>query len=233
MKNNLIGVFLILQCGLNFSQTISPILMGQAFWNTTYSNVASPSTLTAWSEVKESGSTLIRIGGTGYNNSQSAKPPQFQEIYYVKIIDEVRSHGCEPVLTIPFELTGTVTSVGSSTYISAVSDATVKAQKMIRLINQVHKRNLKYVILANEPGTNYSGWGSESDANLADLIAEYTRKISIAVKEVDPSIKIIGPELEYYRTDVYNKLFATTNFTASTCIAEQYLERLRNFQPRR
>jgi hypothetical protein len=225
------------------SQSISPLIMGQSYHFTKWENprnaqiqifgavdeyTDSP-TPTAWPKVTESGARLVRVGGEQYNIG-SEKPLPGQEVYYVSIVDDIRKNGCEPVLTLPFLLTTTNTvqpNASTQDYTIAVELSIARAKTILNLLNIIHKRNIKYVIIGNEPDKDY-GWevctstancpnGTLSAVQVASNIAEYIKPIAEAVKLFDPSIKIIGPEYTHLLPKVYELLLTPNNTTCSSC----------------
>jgi hypothetical protein len=172
--------------------------------------------------VQPSGTKLIRIGGKQFNIG-TEKPTQGKEIYYVTMIDECRKNGCEPVITIPFTLNTNTNSsvpeptVGTGGYTLALQQSIATATTIIYLVNVVHKRNIKYVIIGNEPDIDY-GWTTNSPTSMSALtiaqnIAGYVKPLSDAVKSIDPTLRVIAPEYTHCLPSVYNLLFDP----ASTC----------------
>jgi hypothetical protein len=131
---------------------ISPSFYGLNFWHTDFGNMNTPtntptSTFDAtyeWPIIQASGGKMIRIGGKGYdfpssNNSYSAphiNDPTTRDVIpagYVSLVDEVRSKGFEPVITVPFRDDHRMT-------IAAQADT---AAEIVRVLNIVHKRSVK------------------------------------------------------------------------------------------
>lgn len=81
--------------------SISPQVMGQAYWWTdwhdVFGNNQSPFSGTVWQDVRNSKVIFCRAGGKGYNVGDE-KPQRGHEVYYVAIVDDTRKNGCEPVL---------------------------------------------------------------------------------------------------------------------------------------
>jgi hypothetical protein len=212
---------------------ISPMVMGQNYHYTKWTNpgVANNINLfgTLYSYGSQSSNTvlpigvapsackLMRIGGFQYNIGDE-RPLQKLEIYYVSIVDEIRKNGFEPLLTVPFLLnTSTVSSVveptvGTSGYTTALQNSINTATTILHLLNDVHGRNVKYVVIANEPDKDY-GWkatiqgGTLSSTVVAQSIAGYVKPISDAIKSKWSSVRIIAPEYTECIPDVYKLLF--------------------------
>lgn len=185
---------------LTVSATIKPTFYGQNFWFTDNKLAPSPDPnasqdLTSWPEVLSSGVRVLRVGGTNYNDVDyknslgagitSTKPTN--PLGYVKIVDRIRAQGCEPMITVPYNGND---GVGSD--VKNIDEQAKAAARIVELINVVHKRNVKYFIIANEPETDYS------PGITAEKIATYIKAFSTAMKKVDATIKIIGPELSGY-----------------------------------
>jgi hypothetical protein len=79
-------------------------------------------------------------------------------------------------------------------------------------------RNVKYFIISNEPGKD-QGYLDVSKLNPGiddeDImrIRDYIKEFSVAMKIVDPEIRIIAPEMEGRPDALMNKLFASPNFS--------------------
>ncbi len=181
---------------------ISPLLWGQNYWYTNMSstNPASNTDLSNWSEVKLSGVKLMRVGGTNYNQDAFLTRPRDAagNIYaqgYVSIVDNIRAQKSEPMIQVPFDpFDADVTH--DLTYYAK------QAAEIVRVLNIVHKRNVQYFIIANEPVLNYS-----ASYATATNIANYTKAFAVEMRKVDPKIKIIGTENHLYDYSLYKTLF--------------------------
>lgn len=144
-----------------------------------------------WTNVQNSGAKIMRYGGHGVDQyadaswvdpSDSTKSTLKQ---YLALVDNMQSRGIEPVLAVP---------VLGGTYSAS------NAADIVRYINVTYGRNVKYWIIGNEPelsGYNYT---------TASQVASYIRSFSSAMKAVDATIKIVGPELAWYDTSIMNGL---------------------------
>ncbi|MBA3899395.1 MAG: hypothetical protein H0X62_04155 [Bacteroidetes bacterium] len=213
----LMGFYLNLlwQTSLAQGPQIEATLAGQNFWNTNYNiwEPTLPPRLAHWQKVEESGVTLVRAGGNAYNNGQGIKNSRPSDpLGYVRIVDEIRSNckTCEPVITIPFSLPNSpVYNHTDPQFQSHLQTSIQNGKQILRLLNLVHKRNVKYIIIANEPGIDY-GWPKDNHAQritYANNVKAYFEPMAKALKEVDPEIKIIGPCSENYDKTVYDELF--------------------------
>lgn len=131
-----------------------------------------------WQNIKKSKASIIRYGGIGTDQNM---PTNFQ---YIRIIDSIRANGMEPVIQVPF----------FNYHYTATQAAAI-----VNYINVVKGKNVKYWIIANEPDLGYS-------FNSASQIAAYFKPFASAMKAVDPSILIVGPEISWYQKPVIEGL---------------------------
>src|ERR1051326_5538774 len=164
------------------AQTIPSLFFGQNAWMPDSCGNTKPQGKleSNWNYVAQSNVKFIRFGGTAIDGN---KPTYLQ---YQKIVDSIRARGMEPILEVPF---------GPNLYDSS------KASAIVRYINVTNGRKVKYWIIANEPNV-YS-----PPYNNAFEISSYIKKFAIAMKKVDSTIKIIGPELSYMPTDVNDAVY--------------------------
>ena len=194
-----------------FSQVpISPTFYGQNFWFTNFEGNPSATKvdLANWPWVVDGGSRMVRVGGHNYNYDEDdpnilSSPDT--AIGYVQIVDAIRSKGCEPMISVPFD--PNIGDEGKDLYTQAEN-----AAEIVRFINKVHKRNVKYFIIANEPGADYNYYDHTSATPVITNIVlsnirDYVKVFSVAMKSVDPTIKIIAPELEWAIPDLLDELF--------------------------
>ncbi|HEV7517165.1 MAG TPA: fibronectin type III domain-containing protein, partial [Thermoanaerobaculia bacterium] len=148
---------------------------------------------TKWADVQASGAQSMRYGGNGVDHyadpswvdpSDSTKSTMSQ---YVTLVDAMRSKGIEPVLQVP---------VYGSTYSS------FQAADIVRYVNVTNARGVKYWVIGNEPDLSGGGYGYTTAAQ----VAGYFKPFASAMKAVDPSIKIIGPETAWYDGTIINGL---------------------------
>lgn len=99
---------------------------------------------------------------------------------YTTLIDGIRSADSEPIVQVP----------------RSFSDQ--QAKDFIKYINITSGKHIKYWIIGNEPNmTNHY-----SDPA---TVGTYIRTISSALKSIDPTILVIGPETAWY-DDAYNNM---------------------------
>jgi hypothetical protein len=131
-----------------------------------------------WSKVKDSKTTLIRFGGIGVDNN---KPTNYQ---YIKMIDSIRANGMEPIIQVPFH---------------KYAYTAQQAADIVHYINVTKGKNIQYWVIGNEPDLDYA-------YTSASQVAAYFKPFASAMKAVDPSIKIIGPECAWYNSSIINGL---------------------------
>jgi len=146
-----------------------------------------------WAEVQASGAQIMRYGGNGVDHhadpswvdpSDSSKSTLKQ---YLALVDEMRGRGIEPVLQVP---------VYGGLYNAA------QAADIVSYINgSPNYRAVKYWVIGNEPDLSSSPYDDDPAA-----IASYIKAFASAMKAVDPSIKIIGPELTWDDPDILEPL---------------------------
>lgn len=180
MKKLLILSLLAAMPAMTKAQTIAPYFFGQNAWmpDTIGSTVYYGQLHNKWPQIAESGARLIRFGGIGPDKHMPTKHQ------YLKMVDKIRAHGMEPMLQVPFY--------------NGMYNAQ-QAAEIVKYINVTMGRNVRYWIVANEPDNEYS-------YSTAAQCATYIRAYSKAMKDVDPNIKIIGPETAWYNTNIINGL---------------------------
>jgi hypothetical protein len=127
----------------------------------------------------------MRYGGNGVDHhadptwvdpNDSAKSTLSQ---YVAMVDAMRSRGIEPILQVP---------VYGSTYSAS------QAADIVRYVNVTNGRAVKYWVIGNEPDLDSGAYNYTTAAQ----VAAYIKPFASAMKAVDPTIKIIGPETTWY-----------------------------------
>ncbi|HEX6904656.1 MAG TPA: fibronectin type III domain-containing protein [Thermoanaerobaculia bacterium] len=182
------------------SGTISPLFFGINAWmpyqigaHKYYGKLE-----TKWADIQASGVRIMRYGGNGVDHhadptwvdpNDSTKSTLGQ---YLTLVDTMRSYGIEPVLQVPV-------------YGSAYSAS--QAADIVRYINVTHGRAVKYWVIGNEPDLDSGAYNYTTAAQ----IAGYIKPFASAMKAVDPSIKIIGPETTWYDTSLIYDLTRCDN----------------------
>ncbi|HXB40651.1 MAG TPA: T9SS type A sorting domain-containing protein [Bacteroidia bacterium] len=170
------------------AQVISPHFFGQNAWMPdTIGNAAActepPCVLYGklyqeWGNIKNSHASIIRFGGIAADKNI---PTDYQ---YIRMIDSIRANGMEPVIQVPFR---------NYRYTAQ------QAADIVKFINVISGRHIKYWIIGNEPDLGYS-------YTSAAQIAAYIKPFSSAMKNTDPSILIIGPECAWFNQNIINGL---------------------------
>jgi hypothetical protein len=150
---------------------------------------------TKWADVQASGVQIMRYGGNGVDHyadpswvdpADAAKSTMTQ---YLVLVDAMRNQGIEPVLQVPV-------------YGSAYSSS--QAADIVRYVNVTNGRAVKYWVIGNEPDLSGGGYGS--GYTTAAQVAAYFKPFASAMKAVDSTIKIIGPETAWYHDTIINGL---------------------------
>jgi subtilase family serine protease len=131
-----------------------------------------------WQKVKQSKMQIVRFGGIAPDKN---RPTNYQ---YIKMVDSIRNNGMEPVIQVPY----------FNGYYSASQAASI-----VQYINVTKGRNVKYWIIGNEPNLVYNYTN-------ASQVAGYIKPFASAMKAVDPSILIIGPEFAGFQKTVTDDL---------------------------
>lgn len=131
-----------------------------------------------WDNIKNSGTSIIRFGGIAPDKNM---PTNYQ---YLKMIDSARVNGMEPIIQVPFH---------NYRYTAQ------QAADIVKFINVTKGKKIKYWIIANEPDLGYS-------YTTASQIANYFKPFASAMKAIDPSILIIGPEISSFNRTIMNGL---------------------------
>ena len=145
---------------------------------------------TKWADVQASGVRIMRYGGNGVD--QYANPLLSETMdQYVMLVDDMKSRGIVPVLQVP---------VFGDEYSPS------QAADIVEYVNIIKGKGVKYWIIGNEPNLSGAPYG----ATTAEDVALYFRSFASAMKAVDPSIKIIGPETAGYHSTIINGLTSCT-----------------------
>ncbi|MBA3900102.1 MAG: T9SS type A sorting domain-containing protein [Bacteroidetes bacterium] len=156
------------------AQEISPMLFGQNSWmpDSTGTRFLNGHVHKKWPDIQGSGAQSIRFGGIA---SDMDMPTNYQ---YIRMIDSIRTRGMEPIIQV---------SYWGGRY------SAEQAAELVKFINKTSGKNIKYWSIGNEPDH-----GSSYKYTKADQVAPYIRDFSRAMKNVDPTIKIIGPDCAWY-----------------------------------
>jgi len=172
-------VLMILNCNA-IAQTIYPEVFGQNAWmpDSIGSNVYNGKLHSVWPKVANSGTRTVRFGGIAADRDD----PSFYQ--YLKLVDSLRLHGLEPLMQVPF-------------YNNKFTAE--HAASIVNYLNIVHNRNVRYWVIGNEPDNSYGYVNSAQ-------VAPYIKEFASAMKAIDPSIKLIGPETAWYNPTILDGL---------------------------
>jgi hypothetical protein len=156
------------------AQEISPMLFGHNSWmpDSTGKRFLNGHVHKKWAEIQGSGAQSIRFGGI---SSDRDMPTNYQ---YTRMIDSIRNRGMEPIIQV---------SYWGGRYTPE------QAAELVKFINKTSGKNIKYWSIGNEPDH-----GGSYKYTKADQVAPYIRAFSRAMKNVDPTIKIVGPDCAWY-----------------------------------
>jgi hypothetical protein len=185
------------------SQTkIDPETVSLNYWfvNPTGSSGPTDFTQTTWNKVKQTGIKYIRFGGTAVNFGFGVTKTMLSPVNYKDVVLRIRDKGAEPILQVPFS---------GKTDPALVRGEAAAAADLVDFINIRNNLNVKYWIISNEPDLAFN-WGDNSTPAHAENIARYITAFAAAMKNVDPNIQIIGPELAGFNTSVapFTSLFS-------------------------
>ncbi len=171
-KKLYLGMLFTVLVRIGFSQTISNHFFGQNAWMPdTIGNVVYYGKLhQQWGNIQSSNTSIVRFGGIAPDQHM---PTNFQ---YVRMIDSIRAKGMEPVIQVPFNNWAYTAN---------------QAAAIVTYINVTKAKHVKYWIIGNEPNLGYS-------YTTASQIANFIRPFATAMKNVDPSILIVGPEIAWF-----------------------------------
>jgi MBG domain/HYR domain/Carbohydrate binding module (family 35) len=171
---------------------VTPYLIGQNYW---FFRADLPDL--PFPTVKNSGVTIVRIGGRTFDNTPLTDAQLLQQV------DKIRSIGAEPLIQV------------SRHHTAATAAATVQ------YINGANARNVKFWSIGNEPDLGFVG----GEVQLAAAVAVYIKQISPAMRDVDPSITIIAPDMAFYSATKFNELLGgASDITGKDAQGRYYID---------
>ena len=200
-KYLILAVILVVFRVAGYAQTISPNIYGQNAWmpDSVGSKKYYGKLHTKWGEIKASGARIVRFGGI---SADREKPTKYQ---YIQMIDSIRAKGMEPIIQVSFH---------------NYAHSAQQAADIVRYINIEKGRKIIYWSIGNEPDLEYS-------YTSASQVAPYIKSFASAMKAVDPTIKIMGPETAWYNTSIINGLTTpggTYDITGKDANGRYYLD---------
>lgn len=180
IKTGFLALILSLTAENTFAQAISTQFFGQNAWmpHMIGSTVLNGKLDKHWGNIRNSGTAFVRYGGITCDRDM----PTNQQ--YIAIIDSIRKNGMEPIIQVPFD---------------KYKYTAQQAAGIVTYINKTQGRNVKYWSIGNEPDLGYSYTN-------AGQVAAYYKAFSSAMKNVDPSIKIIGPDCAWFNKAIMDGL---------------------------
>lgn len=143
-------------------------------------------------EVEASGARHMRYGGSTVDSSYSAESPD----QYALMVDNMHASDIEPILQVP---------VNDPTL--TVAQGAAQAAELVRYINAPSRRGVRYWTIGNEPDRyEPDREPPKTAAEIAAEIAVYFKEFAQAMKDVDSSILITGPDLSYLDPDIMRLL---------------------------
>lgn len=178
---------------------VSPTVAQQISPNLVGTNVWYNPGTTVWNLTAECGVQMIRIGGHQYDDSM---PPKTTLLGWVK---KIQAMGAEPIIQV-------------SQYQSAAVAADLVRYFNIEKSGEIEP--VKYWNIGNEPWLqNHSLAGG---VDVGGMVETYFKPRAEAMKEVDPTIKIYGPDFCYYVDFAINDLFGGKNDIAGKIPGKDY-----------
>ncbi|MFY0650683.1 MAG: carbohydrate-binding protein [Cyclobacteriaceae bacterium] len=177
------------------AQEISPLLVGNNAWFTNPSDEV-------WALTGECGVKTIRIGGNSFNDNMPSNTS------LLSWVNKIREIGAEPIVQVSQHGTP--------------ADAAAAAADVVRFFNVEKKGEIppvKYWNIGNEPWLEAN---RPATSTMGPLVEEYFKPIAAAMKEVDPTIKIYGPDFAYYIENAIDDLFGGANDIAGKVPGKDY-----------
>lgn len=180
IQSGLVAASLLFLSGNVNAQAISSHFFGQNAWmpDSIGTTYYGGKLQQLWPDIKASNPSLIRFGGIGADRQM---PTNSQ---FLKMIDAIRSNGMEPTLQVPFD---------------KYHFTAQQAADLVKFINITSARHVKYWSIGNEPDLGYSYTTSSQ-------VAAYVKTFATAMKNIDPSIMILGPETAWFNQGIIDGL---------------------------
>jgi hypothetical protein len=164
------------------SVTVAPQAYGQNYW----------AWITAWGDPVANVQTAaeamkINVLRAGGDNNDTNSPQVFDETQIDAFVAYAKAIGAEPILQVPVE-----TDINGNTPGTAAA-----AAQIVTYANITQGYGIKYWEIGNEPDL-YASAGPFVDAGYTvDDYATTFLSFAAAMKAVDPTIQILGPELSW------------------------------------
>ncbi len=150
-----------------------------------------------WNLTAQSGVTSIRIGGHSYDKKM---PSRTELLDWVK---RIQAMGAEPIMQV-------------SQY-----DSPTAAADLVKYFNVdlASGKAIKYWNIGNEPWLQN---GKPALSTVGAMVEAYFKPRSAAMKLIDPTIKIYGPNECYYMDEAMNDLFGGKNDISNKVPGKDY-----------
>ena len=150
-----------------------------------------------WNLTADCGVQSLRIGGNGYNRNMPSNE------VLKDWVTRIQAMGAEPIMQV-----------------SQVASASAAAA-LVKYFNVdlATGKPIKYWNIGNEPWLFFN---RPATSTLGGLVEPYFKERAAAMKLVDPSIKIYGPDFAYYIEDAINDLFGGAHNIAGKVPGKDY-----------
>lgn len=150
-----------------------------------------------WDLTADCGIQSLRIGGNGYNDNIPSNAD------LIDWVTRIQAMGAEPIMQV------------------SQHDAASNAAALVKLFNidLATGQAIKYWNIGNEPWLEFD---RPATSAVAPMVEPYFKERAAAMKEVDPTIKIYGPDFAYYIEDAIDDLFGGANNIAGKVPGKEY-----------
>lgn len=182
------------------AQTISPSLVGNNLWWASRDNASGTPSTTVMNLSGLAGIRLIRIGGKDFDTGMPSNAA------LLTWVNRIRATGAEPLIQV-------------SQYGSAAAAASA-----VQFLNVTNNAAVTYWSIGNEPWlqANQSQNPDPTESQIAATIEGYFKVRAVAMKAVDPTIKIFGVDSEDFQTGLHARLFGGANNIAGKIPGQNY-----------
>lgn len=150
-----------------------------------------------WQLTADCGVQSLRIGGNGYNDNIPSNTD------LINWVTKIQAMGAEPIMQV------------------SQHDPASNAAALVKLFNVdlATGKAIKYWNIGNEPWLEAN---RPATSTVGALVEPYFKARAAAMKEVDPNIKIYGPDFAYYIEDAIDDLFGGKNNIAGKVPGKDY-----------
>ncbi len=148
-----------------------------------------------WGRMKDAHFRLIRIGGISNND----KTPSADT--HARWVDSIRGIGAEPLIQV------------------STIDPPAVAAELVRALNVQRKYAIRYWSIGNEPTCV-----EKTTPAITARIAANVKERALAMRAVDPSIKILFGDECYWKPDLYDPLFGGADDVTGDANGVRYID---------